>query len=75
MTALSSLKKYYIDVIGSAFLFALSHVLWQGLIITDFIAYFIPGLLFALYYRKTDYCIYYPIILHAFLNWLPELLS
>ncbi|MGT2754316.1 CPBP family intramembrane glutamic endopeptidase [Streptococcus ovis] len=71
MTALAFLKKYYIDVVVSALLFALSHVLWRGLLLTDFLTYLIPGLLFALYYRKTNDCIYYPILLHGFLNGLP----
>ena len=67
MTALSKFKKYYIDVVVSSTLFSLIHVLQHGWITTDFILYFVMGLIFCMMFRYTR-SIYWVIVLHASWN-------
>ena len=67
MTALSKFKKYYIDVVVSSTLFSLIHVLQHGWITTDFILYFVMGLIFCMMFRYTR-SIYWAIALHASWN-------
>lgn len=67
MTALSKLKKYYIDVIVSSTLFSLIHVLQYGWVLTDFIVYAGVGLLFGILFRYTR-SIYWPMALHILWN-------
>jgi len=67
MTALSKFKKYYIDVVVSSTLFSLIHVLQHGWITTDFILYFVMGLIFCMMFRCT-HSIYWTIALHASWN-------
>lgn len=74
MTALSKFRTYHLDLFLSSVLFSLHHLLGYGWVTTDFITYFGAGLLFALYFKKTNYCIYYPLLLHAVWNALPFLL-
>lgn len=63
MTALSQLKKYYIDVIVSSTLFGLIHVLQYGWVLTDFIIYAGAGLLLCMFFRYTR-SVYWSIALH-----------
>lgn len=73
MDVFSKWKKHYIDVVASGIVFSLSHVLIHGWVTMDFIYYFVPGILIALYFRKTN-CIYYVFLYHAFWNSIPDLL-
>ena len=67
MTALSKLKKYYIDVIASSTLFSLIHVLQYGWMLTDFIVYAGAGLLLCMLFRYTR-SIYWSMALHILWN-------
>ena len=67
MTALSKLKKYYIDVIISSTLFSLIHVLQYGWVLTDFIVYAGAGLLLCMLFRYTR-SIYWSMALHILWN-------
>ena len=67
MTALSKLKKYYIDVIVSSTLFSLIHVLQYGWVLTDFIIYAGAGLLLCMFFRYTR-SVYWSIALHILWN-------
>ena len=67
MTALSKLKKYYIDVIVSPTLFSLIHVLQYGWVLTDFIIYAGAGLLLCIFFRYTR-SVYWSIALHILWN-------
>ena len=67
MTALSKLKKYYIDVIASSTLFSLIHVLQYGWVLTDFIIYAGEGLLLCMFFRYTR-SVYWSIALHILWN-------
>ena len=71
MEAFSPWKKVYMDVIASSTLFSIIHVMYDRRVLTDFIYYFVPGILIALYFRKTN-CIYYVLVYHVFWNSLPE---
>ena len=73
MEAFSPWKKVYIDVLASSALFSVIHVMYDGWVLTDFIYYFVPGILIALYFRKTN-CIYYVLVYHVFWNSLPEII-
>ena len=67
MTSLSKFKNYYIDVLVSAAIFGAMHVLQHGWITTDFILYFVMGLIFCMIFRYTR-SIYWAIALHASWN-------
>ena len=67
MTALSKFKKYYVDVVVSATLFSLIHVLQYGWVLTDFIVYAGAGLLFGMLFRYTR-SVYWPMALHIVWN-------
>lgn len=67
MTSLSKFKNYYIDVLISAAIFSAMHVLQHGWITTDFILYFVMGLIFCMIFRYTR-SIYWTIALHASWN-------
>ena len=67
MTSLSKFKNYYIDVLVSAAIFGAMHVLQYGWITTDFILYFVMGLIFCMIFRYTR-SIYWAIALHASWN-------
>lgn len=67
MTSLSKFKNYYIDVLVSAAIFGAMHVLQHGWITTDFILYFVMGLIFCMMFRYTR-SIYWGIALHASWN-------
>ena len=67
MTSLSKFKNYYIDVLVSAAIFGAMHVLQHGWITTDFILYFVIGLIFCMIFRYTR-SIYWAIALHASWN-------
>ena len=67
MTSLSKFKNYYIDVLVSAAIFGAMHVLQHGWITTDFILYFVMGLIFCMMFRYTR-SIYWTIALHASWN-------
>ena len=67
MTSLSKFKNYYIDVLISAAIFSAMHVLQHGWITTDFIGYFVMGLIFCMMFRCTR-SIYWTIALHASWN-------
>ena len=67
MTALSKLKKYYIDVIASSTLFSLIHVLQYGWVLTDFIIYAGAGLLLCMFFRYTR-SVYWSMALHILWN-------
>ena len=67
MTSLSKFKNYYIDVLVSAAIFGAMHVLQHGWITTDFILYFVMGLIFCMMFRYTR-SIYWVIALHASWN-------
>ena len=67
MTSLSKFKNYYIDVLISAAIFGAMHVLQHGWITTDFILYFVMGLIFCMMFRYTR-SIYWTIALHASWN-------
>lgn len=65
-------SKYYLDVLLSALLFALCHLI-SGFSWTSFSYYFFGGLVFPLIYRRTR-SIYYPILLHLNFNFLGHIL-
>ena len=67
MTSLSKFKNYYIDVLVSATIFGAMHVLQHGWITTDFILYFVMGLIFCMMFRCTR-SIYWTIALHVSWN-------
>ena len=67
MTSLSKFKNFYIDVLVSAAIFGAMHVLQHGWITTDFILYFVMGLIFCMMFRCTR-SIYWTIALHASWN-------
>ena len=67
MTALSKLKKYYVDIAVSSTLFSLIHVLQYGWVLTDFIIYAGAGLLLCMLFRYTR-SIYWSMALHILWN-------
>ena len=67
MTSLSKVKSYYLDVLVSAAIFGAMHVLQHGWITTDFVLYFVMGLIFCMMFRYTR-SIYWTIALHASWN-------
>ena len=67
MTALVKFKTYYVDVLVSAAIFGAMHVLQHGWITTNFILYFVMGLIFCMMFRCTR-SIYWAIALHASWN-------
>ena len=60
MTALEKGKKWGLDVLGSATLFAILHISDYGWVLTDFFSYMGGGIIFALLFRVTK-SIYWPI--------------
>ena len=67
MTALSKLKKYYVDIAVSSTLFSLIHVLQYGWVLTDFIIYAGTGLLLCMFFRYTR-SVYWSMALHILWN-------
>ncbi|MGT2754312.1 CPBP family intramembrane glutamic endopeptidase [Streptococcus ovis] len=73
MTWLETWQTYYIDVLVSSSLFALLHVMDKGLLLTDFIHYFVLGLIFSLLYRKTNRLVC-SLALHFLINFISWLI-
>lgn len=67
MTSLSSYRRFGIDLIISSSVFSLGHILQHGWVTTDFIRYFIPGLIFGALFRYTR-SIVWPIAAHILWN-------
>lgn len=67
MTSLSSYRRFGIDLMISASVFSLGHVLQHGWVTTDFIGYLIPGLILGGLFRYTR-SIYWPIVAHILWN-------
>ena len=73
MTALEKGKKWGLDVLGSATLFAILHISDYGWVLTDFFSYMGGGIIFALLFRVTK-SIYWPIGLHIVYNGIGQIL-
>ena len=73
MTALEKGKKWGLDVLGSATLFAILHISDYGWVLTDFFVYMGGGIIFALLFRVTK-SIYWPIGLHIVNNAIAQIL-
>lgn len=73
MTALEKVKKWGLDVLGSAILFGILHISSHGWILTDFVFYMGGGLIFAVLFRVTK-SIYWPIGLHIVYNGIGQIL-
>ena len=73
MTALEKGKKWGLDVLGSATLFAILHISDYGWVLTDFFSYMGGGIIFALLFRVTK-SIYWPIGLHIVNNAIAQIL-
>ncbi|TCD46788.1 CPBP family intramembrane metalloprotease [Streptococcus sp. X16XC17] len=77
MTQFFKNSPLYLDVLLSAIIFSLSHLIISHLSLLDFLIYFNIGLVFALIFRKTKN-IYYSVMLHMVVNIaasIPELKS
>ena len=73
MTALEKGKKWGLDVLGSATLFAILHISDYGWVLTDFFSYMGGGIIFAILFRVTK-SIYWPIGLHIVYNGIGHIL-
>ena len=73
MTALEKGKKWGLDVLGSATLFAILHISDYGWVLTDFFSYMGGGIIFAVLFRVTK-SIYWPIGLHIAYNGIGHIL-
>ena len=73
MTALEKGKKWGLDVLGSATLFAILHISDYGWVLTDFFSYMGGGIIFAVLFRATK-SIYWPIGLHIVYNGIGHIL-
>lgn len=67
MKSLSRLSDYYVDVLISAGLFSLGHVLLNGWVFNDFLVYLGSGLIYAILFKKSE-TIYPVVILHVMWN-------
>ncbi|KXT72428.1 hypothetical protein STRDD10_01917 [Streptococcus sp. DD10] len=67
MTSLSEYKRYGVDIIVSATLFSLMHILQYGWVLTDFIFYFVMGLILCMVFRYTR-SVYWSIASHVLWN-------
>lgn len=66
-------SRYYLEVLVSTFCFASAHVIWSDWSWLDFIQYIPAGLSLGVTFRWTK-SIYYPILLHGLVNYLPKLI-
>lgn len=66
-------SRYYLEVLVSTFCFASAHVIWSDWSWLDFIQYIPAGLSLGVTFRWTK-SIYYPILLHALVNYLPRII-
>ncbi|KFN88658.1 hypothetical protein H702_02375 [Streptococcus equinus JB1] len=66
-------SRYYLEVLVSTFCFASAHVIWADWSWLDFIQYIPAGLSLGVTFRWTK-SIYYPILLHGLVNYLPKLI-
>ena len=73
MTALEKVKKWGLDVLGSAALFGILHISNHGWVLTDFFFYMGGGLILAVLFRVTR-SIYWPIGLHIVYNGIGQIL-
>ena len=73
MTALEKVKKWGLDVLGSATLFGILHISSHGWVLTDFFVYMGSGLIMAVFFRVTK-SIYWPIGLHIVNNAIAQIL-
>ena len=73
MTALEKVKKWGLDVLGSATLFGILHISSHGWVLTDFFVYMGGGIVFAVLFRVTK-SIYWPIGLHIVYNGIGQIL-
>lgn len=67
MTSLYPYRRFGLDVLVSASVFSLGHVLQHGWVTTDFIGYLIPGLILGLLFRYTR-SLAWPIAAHILWN-------
>ena len=67
MTALKRFQRFRLDLIVSASLFSMGHIVQFGWSTTDFILYFVPGLILGWVFRKTN-GIYYSMATHVAWN-------
>ena len=73
MTALEKVKKWGLDVLGSATLFGILHISSHGWVLTDFFVYMGGGLIMAVFFRVTK-SIYWSIGLHIVDNAIGQIL-
>ena len=73
MTALEKVKKWGLDVLGSAALFGILHISNHGWVLKDFFFYMGGGLIFAVLFRVTK-SIYWAIGLHIVYNGIGQIL-
>lgn len=67
MTSLERYKKFHLDVLVSSCLFSLIHILQHGWVVTDFVTYFVPGMILGVLFRYTQ-SIYWSIAAHVLWN-------
>lgn len=72
MTALEKGKAWGVDVLGSAALFSVLHVIDYGWSWTDFLFYFVPGLIYGVFFKVTK-SIYWTIGAHMAYNGFVQL--
>ena len=67
MTTLKRFQRFHLDLVVSASLFSMGHIVQFGWSTTDFILYFVPGLILGWVFRKTN-IIYYSMATHITWN-------
>lgn len=73
MTTYFNNSRYYLDILVSTVCFASIHVIWSAWSWLDFVQYIPAGLSLGVTFRWTK-SIYYPILLHALVNYLPRII-
>lgn len=73
MTTYFNNSRYYLDILVSTICFASIHVIWSAWSWLDFVQYIPAGLSLGVTFRWTK-SIYYPILLHALVNYLPRII-
>ena len=73
MTTYFNNSRYYLDILVSTICFASVHVIWSAWSWLDFVQYIPVGLSLGVTFRWTK-SIYYPILLHVLVNYLPKII-
>ena len=73
MTTYFNNSRYYLDILVSTVCFASIHVIWSAWSWLDFVQYIPAGLSLGVTFRWTK-SIYYPILLHALVNYLSRII-